>query len=188
MIVASAVMTGVAVLLGGNLPWVAALAPLNLRVLPVAPWSIVPMALYLWVYWRFIGGRFGSDDTAGFRRTSLRANRLTAPVWMLALLNGLVGFAALVALLFLMARVVEMPPSAPLVTPAGMPAMTAFVLLVMSSIVAAVTIDTAGVDPLVFVNTAALVVLSALFVMLARRLHRFAIPRATALGLISTVE
>src|SRR5688500_14423785 len=125
MILASAVMIGVAVLLGGNLPWVAALA-LNLRVLPVAPWSIVPMALYLWVYWRLIGGRFGPDDTAGFRRTRLRANRLTTPVWMLALVNGLVGFAALVALLLLMARVVEMPPSAPFVTPAGMPAMTAF--------------------------------------------------------------
>ena len=104
------------------------LAPLNLRVLPVPPWSIVPMAIYLWIYWRFVGGRFGPDDTAGFRRTRLRANRLPAPVWMLVLLNGLVGFAALVALLLLMARVVEMPPSAPLVTPAGMPAMTAFVL------------------------------------------------------------
>ena len=46
--VVRAVAAGVGVLLAGNLPWVAALAPLNLRVLPVVPWAIVPMALYLW--------------------------------------------------------------------------------------------------------------------------------------------
>jgi hypothetical protein len=48
--------------------------------------------------------------------------------------------------------------------------------------------DAAGVATHFFANTAAFVVLSALFVMLARRLHRFEIPRAAALGLSSTVE
>ena len=102
----AAVAAGVGVLLAGNLPWAAVLAPLNLRMSPVVPGAIAPMALYLWLYWRYIGGRLGAAESAGFRRTSLRANPLTAPVWAMAILTGLVGFATLVALLRLMARIV----------------------------------------------------------------------------------
>ena len=137
--VVAAVAAGVGVLLAGNLPWAAALAPANLRVLPAVPWAIAPMALYLWLYWRYIGGHLGAAESAGFRRTSLRANSLTARVWVMAILTGLIGFATLVALLLLMARVVAMPPSAPLETPPAMPAVTAFLLLIMSSVVTGVT-------------------------------------------------
>ena len=137
--VVAAVAAGVGVLLAGSLPWGAALAPLNLRVLPVVPWAIVPMALYLWLYWRYIVGRLGAAESAAFRRTSLRANPVTAEAWAMAIPTGLVGFAALVAWLLLMARLVALPPSAPLVTPPGMPAVTTFLLLTMSSVVAAVT-------------------------------------------------
>ena len=137
--VVAAVATGVGVLLAGSLPWGVALAPLNLRVLPVVPWAIAPMALYLWLYWRYIGGRLDAGESAELRRTSLRANPLTARVWAMAIPTGLVGFATLVALLLLMARVVAMPHSAPLLMPPEMPAVTAFLLLIMSSVVAAVT-------------------------------------------------
>ena len=90
--VVMAVATGVGVLLAGNLPWVAALAPLNLRVLPAVPWAIAPMALYLWLYWRYIGGRIGAVESAGFRRASLRANPLSAEVWTMAIPTGLVAW------------------------------------------------------------------------------------------------
>jgi membrane protease YdiL (CAAX protease family) len=86
-----AVLAGVGVLLSGNLPWGALFAPLNLRVFPVAPWAIVPMAAYLWIYWRFISGAIGSPQTA-LRRL-----------------------------------------------PTEMPAITAFLLLVMAAVVAGVT-------------------------------------------------
>ena len=62
--IVSAVFLGIAVLLAGSLPWGALLAPLNLRVLPSVPWAIVPMALYLYAYWTFIGGRVGAGDSA----------------------------------------------------------------------------------------------------------------------------
>jgi membrane protease YdiL (CAAX protease family) len=136
--IASAIGLGVAVLLVGNLPWAAMLA-LNLRVWPQVPWALAPMVAYLWLYWGYIGGRLGSPDTAEARRTSLRAGSLAPGVWTLALATGLVGFGGLVLLLLTMARLMAMPDSAPLTTPAGMPALTGFVLLVMSSIVAAVT-------------------------------------------------
>lgn len=137
--IAPAVGLGIAVLLAGSLPWGAALVPLNLRVWPQVPWALLPMTVYLWVYWRFIGGHLGSRATAETRRTFLRAGPLAPDVWPLALVTGLVGFGGLVLLLLTMARLMAMPESAPLTTPAAMPAFTGLLLLVMSSVVAGVT-------------------------------------------------
>jgi membrane protease YdiL (CAAX protease family) len=61
----------------------------------------------------------------------------------MAILTGLVGFAALLALVTVMARLVTLPASAPIVAPSGVPGLTVFVLLVMSSIVAGVTEEAA---------------------------------------------
>jgi hypothetical protein len=137
--IVSAVFAGVGVLLVGNLPWVALLAPLNLRLVPVVPWAIVPMAVYLMLYWGYIGGRIGAPESADTRRADLRANPLAPDVWIMAILTGLVGFAALLALVAVMARLVTLPESAPIVAPTGVPGLTMFLLLVMSSIVAGVT-------------------------------------------------
>jgi hypothetical protein len=137
-----AVLSGVGVLLAGNLPW-AAVSALNLRILTSIPWVIVPMAIYLWVYWSYIGGRLGSPATADERRLRLRANSLSSDLWVRALVTGLFGFAALLALLTVMARLIAMPPSAPIVMPPGMPAITGLLLLVMSSCVAGITEEAA---------------------------------------------
>src|SRR5215208_3766191 len=125
----------VLVLLGGNLPWagfgrISGLNAWNLRVGIAVPWAILPMALYLWTYWRFIGGRWGAPaDTAARRRANLRANPLSARVWGAALAAGLLGFATLLALLALSARLVSLPAGDPISTPPGMPTLTAFLLL-----------------------------------------------------------
>jgi uncharacterized protein len=137
--VPSAVFAGLGVLLAGNLPWIALLAPLNLRVFPSIPWAIVPMSIYLRLYWQYIGGRIGSLDTALMRRANLRANRLGAAVWTIAIVTGLIGFAAVLALVTLMARLITMPESAPITLPADIPPLTGFLLLAMASIVAGIT-------------------------------------------------
>ena len=137
--VAAAVLTGLGVLLAGNLPWIVLLAPLNLRVFPSIPWAIAPMAIYLTLYWQYISGRIGSRGTVEMRRANLRANPLAADAWALAILIGLIGFAAVAALVTLMARLIRMPASAPITLPADMPPLTGFSLLVMSSIVAGMT-------------------------------------------------
>jgi membrane protease YdiL (CAAX protease family) len=134
----AAVLSGVAVLLAGNLPW-AALGAANLRLVPQIPWAVLPMAAYLWVYWKFVGGRFGPRDTAEFRRVSLRANPISSQGWALSLLAGLTGFGALIAFLATMGRMMTMPETAPIVTPPAMPIATAVALLTMSSLVAGVT-------------------------------------------------
>jgi uncharacterized protein len=140
--IASAVALGVGVLLAGNLLWAALLAPLNLRFFPSVPWAIVPMAIYLCVYWAFISGAIGPSDSAATRRNSLRARPLPLSVWAAAIVTGLIGFAAVLALTAVMARLIVMPVSQ-IVTPATMPAVTAIALLVMASIVAGVTEEAA---------------------------------------------
>ena len=84
-VILAAVLLGVGVLLAGGLPWSLLLAPANLRIGTAVPWAIVPMAIYLWAYWKFIGGHWGPRDTAATRRQYLRANPLTGDVWMMSI-------------------------------------------------------------------------------------------------------
>jgi membrane protease YdiL (CAAX protease family) len=73
--------------------------------------------------------------TAELRRTSLRANRLSAEVWGMSLLAGLLGLATLLPLMRIMGRLVTLPAEAePIITPPHMPFVTMFLLLVMASI------------------------------------------------------
>jgi membrane protease YdiL (CAAX protease family) len=140
--IASAVAVGVGVLLAGNLLWAIVLAPLNLRFLPSVPWAIIPMAIYLGVYWAFISGAIGASDSAATRRESLRARPLPPSVWAAAIITGLIGFGAVLALTAVMARLIVMPVSQ-IVTPPTMPAVTAIALLTMASVVAGVTEEAA---------------------------------------------
>ena len=139
---------GVGVLLAGNVPWAGipglpGFSGLNLRFAPAVPWAIVPMGLYLWIYWRFISGAIGPRDSAEWRRSNLRAHSVPGDLWGPSVLAGLLGFGALLALLAVMQRVVDLPDSPPASTPAGMPFITLFLLLVMASIVAGATEEAA---------------------------------------------
>ena len=129
-------------LLAGNVP-TSGLGAWNLRVGTTLPWAVVPAALYLWAYWRFINGTWGPADGAAGRRSNLRANRLSAGIWRAALGAGIVGFAALLAFLVLASRLVRLPAGSPISTPAEMPAITAVLLLAMQSIVAGVSEESA---------------------------------------------
>lgn len=138
----AAIGIGVLVLLAGNMP-PNALSAWNFRIGTAVPWAVVPAALYLWAYWRFIGGRWGAAASAVTRQRNLRANTLSVRVWAASLAAGLVGFGALVALLAFAARFVPLPASSPIVTPPDMPAVTALALIAMASIVAGVTEEAA---------------------------------------------
>ena len=138
----AAIGIGVLVLLAGNMPF-NLLRAWNLGVGTAVPWAILPAALYLWAYWRFIGGHWGAAASAAARRQNLRANKLSLRLWGASLAAGLVGFGSLVALLVLAARLVRLPASSPIVASPDMPVATALSLLVMASIVAGVTEEAA---------------------------------------------
>jgi len=148
MTIPIAVVTGVAVMLAGSLPWLL-LGPANglgSTTLPAGaavPWAVLPMGLYLWAYWRFIGGAWGDEDSRKDRRTNLRANTVPSGLWLPSLGAGLLGFATLLALLALASRLVELPAGVPITTPPQMPVVTVVVLLAMQSIIAGVTEEAA---------------------------------------------
>ena len=64
-------------------------------------------------------------------------------MWLAALAAGVLGFGALLAILVTVARLVRLPEGPPIVTPPEMPAVTAFLLLVMQSVVAGVSEEAA---------------------------------------------
>jgi len=147
--IAQAVLAGLLVLYVGEIPWggiagYPLLAGWNLRVLVTLPWAIAPMGLYLILYWKYLGGSGWPRAMGDYRRTSLRANRLSAEVWGMALFAGLVGLAATLPLLRIMSRLVSLPEEAqPIAPPAGMPLANVFLFLVMASIVAGVAEEAA---------------------------------------------
>src|SRR5262245_21998178 len=107
--IACGMIAGLAALFAGSIPWSGIagypfLAGWNLRVFPTVPWAIAPMALYLWLYWKYLGGAGWPKSTSGARRMSLRANQLSGEVWPVALFAGFLGLAALLPLLSVMSR------------------------------------------------------------------------------------
>lgn len=136
--IARALLSGVAVALGGLLPW-AAFSLFNQRYGVAVPWAIVPTALWLWLYWRWIGGHGWPSTTSATRRQLRRANAVDPDLFGMAMLAGMVGFAALAPFTILLNRLVTLNQAKPIVLPPDMPAITAFMLLIMASVVAGVT-------------------------------------------------
>ena len=138
-IVAGFIVSGIGVTLWGGIGAFPGLAGLNLRFAPQVPWAIVPMAIFLVAYLRYLNGSGWPRSTCAARRLSLRANPLPADVWPMALLAGFIGLAALVPLSAILGRLFVLPPDAQQTAiPAAMPPATVFLLLATSSIVAGV--------------------------------------------------
>jgi membrane protease YdiL (CAAX protease family) len=140
-IIVRAIITGGAVATFGTVPW-ALLASANQKFLPTVPWAVLPTGLYLWVFWRYLGGAGWPQSTAGVRRMHRRATRLPEDVWAAALLAGAIGLVALVLLLGIVNRLVRLPAQAT-GDLSRLPLPTLLVLLLMSSIVAGVAEESA---------------------------------------------
>ena len=93
--IVEAVAVGMLVMLAGTLPRNALFAA-NLAVLPQVPWAVPVVAVYLWFFWRFLGGTGGAPDLREYRRDGLRANAVSGAVWFWALVMGTLGIVALV--------------------------------------------------------------------------------------------
>jgi membrane protease YdiL (CAAX protease family) len=141
-IVLRALLAGVAVAAAGTLPW-AGLSLANQKYLVAVPWSVVVMAIYLWLLWRWLRGDGWPSTTAAARRAALRANSVDPDAFGLAIFAALIGFAALMPFAILLSRLVTLNASKPIELPPGMPGITAFLLLAMASVVAGVVEESA---------------------------------------------
>ena len=136
-VVVRATLSGVLVALGGIVPW-STFVVLNQKYLGTVPWAIVPTALWLWIYWRWLRGDGWPSSTATTRRELLRGEAPPADSFGLAMFAGMIGFTALMPFTILLSRMVPLNAAKPITLPPAMPMITGFALLVMASIVAGV--------------------------------------------------
>ena len=100
------------------------------------------MALYLWFYWRYLVRGWGwPGSTAEIRRTDSRANRVADDAWGLALLAGMLGLASVLLLQGLWGRLVAVPQQRD-IDISRYPAVTVFLWIVMSAVVAGIVEET----------------------------------------------
>jgi membrane protease YdiL (CAAX protease family) len=132
-IVVRAVVIGVLVSLLA-LPW-PILAAINFRLLPAIPWSVVVMAIYLWLCWQYLGGKGWPRSTADSRRRNLRARRISPPAWRWCFLAFGLGWAGLKAFEFIFDRIFKVPQE-PFPNVAALPFVTVLVYILMVAIVA----------------------------------------------------
>jgi membrane protease YdiL (CAAX protease family) len=115
----------------------AALLGTNLRVSPSIPWSVGVMALLLWLLWQYLGGRGWPHRTAEVRRRSLRARRVSGPVFVWAVAAGVLSIAALAGFWIVLHELVRLPTN-PLPNYARYPIVTVALVLIMASLLGAV--------------------------------------------------
>ncbi len=135
-----AVLTGLVAAAAGTLPW-AFLASVNLEHGSSWPWAVPIMAVYLWLYWRFVRGDGWPRSTSATRRANSRANGLPEDLWGPALLAGVLGLAAVLLLQGVLSRLVTLPQQRDL-DPSQYPPMTVALWLLMSALVAGVVEET----------------------------------------------
>jgi membrane protease YdiL (CAAX protease family) len=140
-VLVEAVVTGTAVLLAGTLPRNALFAA-NLAFFPAVPWAVPVLALYLWLFWRYLRGDGPPPTTSATRRRNLRATPLSGRLWTWALAAGVLGLIALVLGLRVANRLVALPPQT-LPDLAGVPSITILTLLLAGAPVAGIVEESA---------------------------------------------
>lgn len=133
-VIIRAVLTGSFVCLGGTIVW-SILLGVNLKVAPSILWAVPVMAIFLWVYWRYLGGHTRPRTTAESRRARLRAHKLSGSLLIWALAAGVLGVACAVPLQLVYARLVRLPLE-PLPDLSRYPFLMVLCALLMSAVVA----------------------------------------------------
>ena len=106
-----AALLGLVLLFLGAGVW-AGLVQANLAHLPSVPWAAPVMAVFLWLYWRYLGGAFWPRGNSEARRALLRANRVAPRVFTWAVLAGGLAVIALAGLWIVLFQLVKMPLNA----------------------------------------------------------------------------
>jgi membrane protease YdiL (CAAX protease family) len=140
-VLVQAVITGLVVAAAGTLPW-AALVAANLKLQPNLPWSVPIMAVYLWLFWRYVRGGGWPRSTSATRRAHSRANALPADLWGPALLAGMLGLASVLLLQGVLGRLATLPQQRHL-DASHYPVLTVLTWVLMGAVVAAVVEETA---------------------------------------------
>jgi len=106
-----------------------------------AAWVVIPMTVILWVYCKYYSGSWGSKQTAKSRRTWFRPVNLSAHGWKYGIAAAILFVVIVQASFVLTFRVIKFPAAqftADYKALDNFPLWAAFVILIMSSIVAGI--------------------------------------------------
>ena len=139
-----ALAAGLLVFATGLLPW-RFLIPANIGVAPWIPWTVPIMGVYLWLWWRYLGGWGWPRSTGEERRRDLRAGKPPRRVWAWSLAAGGVGTVALRAVTDAARRLSPLPEEdlLPQEILTRDPAITALFLILMTAAVSGVVEEAA---------------------------------------------
>jgi membrane protease YdiL (CAAX protease family) len=107
-----AVVVGLVVAMVGTIPR-NVLFGLNVRYMTGIPWAVPIVAVYMWIFWRFLTkldtAAAAGEGSGTFWSGTLRANRVSPRLWGWSLVAGALGIVALVLALRVLARFVVLP-------------------------------------------------------------------------------
>jgi membrane protease YdiL (CAAX protease family) len=103
-----AVITGLAVAAADTTPW-GHVGTGKSKAPSGIPWAVLPAALYLWLFSRYVRGDWWPRSTAEARRISCRSNPVPGETWGLVLVARGFGLVAPVLMMNAMNRLVTLP-------------------------------------------------------------------------------
>jgi membrane protease YdiL (CAAX protease family) len=134
-LVIRALVSGMVVSSVGVFTWGALLSAFQ------AAWVVVPMAAILWVYWKYYSGNWGPKRTTENRRMRFRSTTLSGRNGKYGLAAAVLFVVAVQALFVITFRIIQFPATqftADYKALDHFPLWVAFVILIMSSIVAGI--------------------------------------------------
>lgn len=111
----------------------------NLTLSPAIPWSIVVMAIILWLFWRYLGGAWRPRSTAQARRALQRATLTPRATLGWALAAGALSLVALVGLWIVLVELTQVGGNPTIPSANAAPAWTLALALVMGSFVSSLS-------------------------------------------------
>ena len=109
------------------------------------PWSGLPMVFALWAYWKFFSGNFSKGKIAKIRRENFRGVKLSPKTWKWGLVAAIFFVVILQASFVITFRIREFPAAqftSDYKMLDKMPLWTAWIMLMMSSVVAGICEET----------------------------------------------
>ena len=106
----------------------------NLRTTPVIPWASPIMALYLWLMWQYLNGKWWPRSTQVARHRLLRARPVSGQVFAWSLVVGVLAIVALTGYWIVMFQLFKMAGNN-LPDLSRSPGITAALVIVMASLV-----------------------------------------------------
>lgn len=160
----------------------------NVKISPRLPWAFVVMAVFLWLAWRYLGGKGWPKHASETRRQYLRANAVSTQVYFLALLSGALAIIALAGLWIVMFQLFRMAPNV-LPDYSRYPMFTIAVFILMGSLVSPFMEEAAFRGYLQVAlerrfSAPAAISVSSLFFALAHLNHGFLLPKLTVYFLV----